>query len=405
MKISHRLKKTVTAALAAVMLISALPGTVRAASSDDIRKELNELKSKNKAIQQELAEVQGQYDANADEIQAIVNKKDAIDQEVALLNAQIINLNDQIVAYSQLIADSQDDLDEAQVHLDELNEKHKERVRAMEEGGSLTYWEVIFEATSYTDLLDRLNMMEEISASDQRRLEEMRVAAAEVNDTRNQMEEEKKGLEYSKAELEATHVELDQKREEADELIRQLLEKEEEIKVLLEASQEKVDAVLQEISQKEKELEKAKQEEYLAKLAAAGDAPPSDAKWIRPLDSIRVTSPFGTRVHPITGVKRVHKGVDLGAPSGTPIYATRAGTVTTAAYQPGGAGYYVNINHGDGFSSIYMHMTNYIVHAGQTVSQGQVIGYVGSTGMSTGPHLHFGVSYAGTYVNPLAYIY
>ena len=405
MKFSHRLKKTVTAVLAAVMLVSALPGTVSAASSDDIRKELNELKSKNKAIQQELSAVQGQYNANAEEIQDIVNKKDAIDQEVALLNAQIINLNDQIVAYSQLIADSQDDLDDAELHLDELNEKHKERVRAMEEGGSLTYWEVIFEATSYTDLLDRLNMMEEISASDQRRLEEMRVAAAEVADTRSQMEEEKKGLEYSKAELEATHVELDAKRQEADELIRQLLEKEEEIKVLLEASQEKVDAVLQEISQKEKELEKAKQEEYLAKLAAAGDAPPSDAKWIRPLDSIRITSPFGTRVHPITGVKRVHKGVDLGAPSGTPIYATRAGTVTTAAYQPGGAGYYVSINHGDGFSSIYMHMTNYIVHAGQTVSQGQVIGYVGSTGMSTGPHLHFGVSYAGTYVNPLAYIY
>ena len=95
----------------------------------------------------------------------------------------------------------------------------------------------------------------------------------------------------------------------------------------------------------------------------------------------------------------------MGAPSGTPIYASRGGTVTTAAYQPGGAGYYVNINHGDGFSSIYMHMTNYIVHAGQQVSQGQVIGYVGSTGMSTGPHLHFGVAYAGAYVNPLAYIY
>ena len=86
------------------------------------------------------------------------------------------------------------------------------------------------------------------------------------------------------------------------------------------------------------------------------------------------------------------------------ILPTRAGKVTATSYQAGGAGNYVSINHLDGFSSIYMHMTNYVVSVGQTVSQGQLIGYVGSTGLSTGPHLHFGVSYAGTYVNPLAYI-
>ena len=92
-------------------------------------------------------------------------------------------------------------------------------------------------------------------------------------------------------------------------------------------------------------------------------------------------------------------------PQGTPIYATRAGKVTRTSYQAGGAGNYVSINHLDGFSSIYMHMTHYVVSEGQSVSQGQLIGYVGSTGISTGPHLHFGISYAGTYVNPLAYVY
>ena len=405
MKVSNRLKKTVCAALAAVMLMGALPGTVRAASSDQIRQELNELKGKNKDIQAELDAVQAQYDANADEIRGIVAQKDAIDQEIALLNSQVINLNDQIIAYSQLIADSQEQLEVQESHLDELNQKHRDRIRAMEEEGGVTYWEVIFEANSYTDLLDRLNMMQEISASDQRRLDEMRQAAAEVEQTRQGMEEEMQGLEDSKVELVAAEAVLEVKREEADELIRQLLEREAEIKVLVEESQAKMDSLMAEISKKQKELDKAKQDEYLAKLAAQGSAPASSATWVRPLSSLRVTSPFGTRVHPITGAKRMHNGIDFGAPSGTPIYATRAGTVTTAAYQPGGAGYYVNINHGDGFSSIYMHMTNYIVHAGQSVSQGQVIGYVGSTGMSTGPHLHFGVAYAGSYVNPMAYIY
>ena len=110
------------------------------------------------------------------------------------------------------------------------------------------------------------------------------------------------------------------------------------------------------------------------------------------------------RKHPVLGVVRMHNGVDMACAQGTPIYATRAGTVTAASYQAGGAGNYVSINHLDGFSSIYMHMTHYVVSAGQSVSQGQLIGYVGSTGISTGPHLHFGISYAGTYVNPLAYI-
>ena len=110
------------------------------------------------------------------------------------------------------------------------------------------------------------------------------------------------------------------------------------------------------------------------------------------------------RIHPIHKVERFHEGVDMAAPQGTPIYAAKSGKVPTTSYQAGGAGYYVSINHGDGFASIYMHMTNYIVKPGQHVSTGQVIGYVGSTGGSTGPHLHFGISYKGTYVNPMSYI-
>jgi murein DD-endopeptidase MepM/ murein hydrolase activator NlpD len=116
-----------------------------------------------------------------------------------------------------------------------------------------------------------------------------------------------------------------------------------------------------------------------------------------------VSSPFGPRPAPTAGASTNHQGVDLSAPQGTPIYASRTGIVTTATYGKS-AGYYVSINHGDGFSSIYMHMTHFVVSAGQAVSAGQVIGYVGSTGVSTGPHLHFGISYNGVYVNPANYV-
>ena len=186
--------------------------------------------------------------------------------------------------------------------------------------------------------------------------------------------------------------------------LRQLLEKQEEFQVLLDESESLQDALMNEIAQKQKELQQAQYKEELVKLALKGQNPPSNATWIEPVSGYTITSAFGYRKAPTKGASTYHQGVDMACPTGTPIYATRSGTVTKAAYQAGGAGYYVSISHGDGFASIYMHMTRYVVSAGQSVTQGQLIGYVGSTGVSTGPHLHFGISYGGTYVNPMAYI-
>ena len=127
------------------------------------------------------------------------------------------------------------------------------------------------------------------------------------------------------------------------------------------------------------------------------------SSWLVPCSYRMVSSPFGFRESPTTGASKYHQGVDLAAPAGTPIIASRGGTVTVAGYS-NSAGYYVTINHGDGFSSIYMHMTNYVVSSGQKVNQGQTIGYVGSTGISTGNHLHFGIAQNGAYVNPCNYV-
>ena len=390
--------------LAAAMVLSVLPAPAFAASSAEIQKELDALKGENKEIQAQIDEIQGQYDANANEMQDLVNQKNAIDQEIALLHTQVININEQITVYGQLIADAQDEMDIAQFILNGLNEKHKLRIRAMEEEGELTYWQVLFEANSFTDLLDRMNMMEEIAASDQQRLEEMRLAAQEVATAKTEMENGKEELENTRIQLDEAQENLTLKREESDEILRKLIEKQEEFQELLDESEAAQDDLMKEIAAKEKELKDAKYEERLAQLALQGQNPPSSAGWVTPVSGYTLTSPFGMRIHPVLGYARMHNGIDMACPQGTPIYATRAGRVTTASYQAGGAGNYVSINHLDGFSSIYMHMTHYVVSPGQNVAQGQLIGYVGSTGISTGPHLHFGISYAGTYVNPLAYI-
>ena len=405
--------------LAAVMLLGLVAGLIptraEAASSSEIKQQINELKEQKEEIQAQIKEVQSQYDANSDEITDLVAQKDAIDQEIGLLHEQVNNINEQLAAYSQLIADKQDELDAAKYHLAELNEKNKERIRAMEEEGKLSYWSIIFKANDFSDLLDRINMIQEINASDQRRLEEMSIAAEKVASAQEELESEKAELETARDELDSTEAELEEKRAQADELLTELIAKGKEFQALIDESEELQDELMQEIAQAEKDLKEAEYKEGLATYVPPTTRPsgtdttpstqaPSSSGWISPLSSYTLTSPFGMRIHPIQKVWKMHNGVDMSAPQGTPIYAAKSGKVTKTSYQAGGAGYYVSINHGDGFSSVYMHMTHYIVSPGQYVSAGQVIGYVGSTGGSTGPHLHFGIAYNGTYVNPMNYV-
>ena len=131
--------------------------------------------------------------------------------------------------------------------------------------------------------------------------------------------------------------------------------------------------------------------------------PSSGGTWLRPCSYTYMSSPFGFRTSPTAGASSYHQGVDLAAPANTPVYATRSGIVTANTYS-GTAGNYITINHGDGFSSIYMHLASTAVSSGQAVSAGQLIGTVGRTGIATGYHLHFGIAYNGAYVNPCAYV-
>ena len=269
--------------LAAVMTFTSLPVcTYAAKSSSEIQSEIDSLKQENKGIQAQIDAIQKQYDANASEIGELVAKKDAIDQEIALINAQIDNLNAQITAFGQMIADAQDEMDLGQLVLNGLNEKHKLRIRAMEEGGGVSYWEVVFEASSFTDMLDRINMMQEIAASDQARLNEMREAAEVIQTAQEQMQLAKDELEGSSLELESSYATLEKKRTESDDILRELAAKQEEFQQMLDESEAMQHNLMAEIAQKEKDLADAKYEERLALLAQSGNCPPSDATWITP---------------------------------------------------------------------------------------------------------------------------
>lgn len=399
------------------ILVSVIPSRASAASSSEIQQQIDDLKSEQSENQSKMDELQSQMSENLTQMQDIVDQKKRIDQQVFLLHEQIDNLNEQIAAYGVMIADKQDELSAAEARYQELSDKYRERVRAMEEDGDLSYWSVLFKANSFADLLDRLNMIQEIAASDQRRLAQLQDAAEQVKQAKNALEEERDALQVSKQQLADTEKELGEKRAEADELLAKLVAKGKEYEQYMEQAEQKQDDLIHQIAEKEDEYDEALEAEWWATYVPpattapsypGGDTPPSpnipgDAYWAQPLPYYTVSSPFGMRLHPIYDVWRMHNGVDLAAAEGTPIYASRSGLVQYATYDDS-SGYYVSITHGDGFRSVYLHMTHYIVSEGDYVSQGQVIGYVGSTGDSTGPHLHFSICYNGTYVNPMDYI-
>ncbi len=190
-------------------------------------------------------------------------------------------------------------------------------------------------------------------------------------------------LEAEKEALEETKKQLAELIAQNQELLNQMIATREEIQEMLDEAERRKD----EIASKIEELKELQSKQ-----------------WHKPVAYTYLSSPFGYRWHPIYGDWRFHYGVDLAAPKNTPIVASRSGKVKVASYQAGGAGYYVNIDHGDGYLSVYMHMTKYIVSPGQYVVAGQVIGYCGATGAATGYHLHFGIYYNGTAVNPAQYI-
>ena len=369
-----------------------LPTVVNAASASEIQYQLGNLKSEKAEIDKKLKELKEQYSDNKEDMEAMLEQKDLIDQEIFMLYEQTTNLNEQIATYSLLIADKQNELDEAQDNLDALKEKHKDRIRAIEEGGSLSYWAVLFQAKSFTDLLARFYMIQEVAAADQRRIKEMNAAAAEVAEAKEVLQAEKKELEQSKEELEATKEELEAKRAEADALLAELIATGDEYAALMEKAEQESKDLAQQIVNKEAEYE-------------ATQKPPDsgNAVWKVPCKYIMVTSAWGYRNNPTGPGTEFHDGIDLANNTGTPIYATRSGYVHAAGWGTN-LGNYVTLNHNDGYKSQYLHMTHYVVSTGQWVEQGQLIGYMGSTGRSTGPHLHFSIYYNGVSQNPVNYM-
>ena len=400
----------------ATLVLTAIPVPKVSAekSATQIKTEIDALEEQKAALDKEIAGLQAKIDANMSEMEKIIAEKAITDQEIALLHDKMNNINEQIAVYSSMIAEKQKELDESIASLELLKEEYKERIRAMEENGNLSYWEVIFQAKDFADLLDRMGMIEEIDRADRERLEEIRVAAETVETAKKDLEVKKVEMEQTRTELEETNKVLEVRQKESEAQLQTLLDKGIEYEKFIEEQEDKANQLQGQIDEKEgqlDEIEKAEYEKWLESQKPAngngsqtGSNTVGGTTWIVPINYTYFSSPYGYRVHPIGGDWRHHNGVDLSAPSGTPIYAARSGKVYYRGWW-GTGGNTIMINHQDGYISRYLHMESFAVADGAWVAQGQVIGYCGTTGGSTGPHLHFEMQYTGSYVNPADYIY
>ena len=373
----------ITADLAPVLAVTQ-------ADIDALKKDAAELNTRKKELEQQL-------DALADDKAEILARRKLLDQQVANTSAQIQNVEAQIAEYSALITQTEEELAEAERQEAEQYDLFCQRVRAMEEQGTVDYWSVLFRATSFSDLLGRLDIVNEIMEYDQRVIDDLKKQQEEIAARKADLETQKADSEAAKATLLSQKTEMDEQRSAANELVKQLQADTDEARAEMAAVAAEEEALLAQAVRLSREV--------AAQQAAAGQ--PSSAAlggYIWPVTSRRITSQFGPRNTGIKGASTNHKGVDIGGVGyNSEVRAAKAGTVIISSYSSS-YGNYVSISHGSGNTTVYAHLSSRKVSVGQRVDQGQLIGITGSTGISSGPHLHFEIMENGARINPLKYL-
>lgn len=367
--------------------------------------QIDELKAQLNVIRAQRQEKQAIVEALEAEKADVVAQKQAMDERNMYTLQQIQLNNQEIELYDEMIAEKAAELEEAQRLENEQLERYRTRVRAMEENGGYNILAIISKSDSFSDMLTAMDDVGEIMESD-RQLEDAYIAARENTESvKADYEGTRSELEELKAQLKAEQEELEKDIEEAIQIILNLENDLENRQAEYDAIMAAEDAANATIDKLVAELEAQRAAEAAAAAAAAGGSggggsANASGSFMWPVASyVYVSSRFGLRVHPITGQKKSHTGIDIASNQGTAVYASDGGSVTLAGWN-GGYGNCIMIDHGNGYVTLYGHLSSISVSVGQTVSQGTTIGAVGSTGNSTGPHLHFEVLKNGTRIDP-----
>lgn len=386
--------------LCLALTITAAPRIPASASGDiqaDIQQkkdEINQAKEERKKLQQGLSDIKkmvAELEKSKSSLKSYVKE---LDGKLMSVSAKIQELKDLISQKEEEIKETQKKLDAAIATEETQYEEMKARIKFMYEKGNGFYLEMMLGASSFGDMLNKAEYVELISSYDRQKLEEyqlnrqlIEVCKADLEEEEATLQEAKKAVEKEQDNLE---VLISTKEKEISATESSIATKEEAIK--------EYEAYIREQDQTIAALEKALSEMDGSSITYDGGM----FKWPAP-SYTKITSDFGWRIHPVYGGNRFHNGVDMAAPAGSPILAAYDGTVAAAGYSST-MGNYIYINHGSGLVTIYMHASALYVSAGQSVSKGDKIAAVGTTGTSTGNHLHFGVRLNGSYVSPWNYL-
>lgn len=392
MKHKKHMGKSVAALALALVLLTGQVLPVLAVTWADV----NDLKDDASALNSQKAHLESKLEELADDKSKALERRELLDQKIGVLVTQINNAQQQISDYDTLIDQTQAELEEAEAKEAEQYDLFCRRVRAMEEdGGKLSYWSVLFNATSFTDLLTRLSDANEVMEADQQVIDELEQLQAEIEEKKSNLETARTETVTLKNNLDSQKAELDQERAEANALAQEIESNAAEYQSTLDAIEAEEEAIQKKIVQLSQQL--AAQNGGSSSSAALGG-------YIWPVSSRKINSPFGPRNTGIAGASTNHKGVDIGGVYySSQVHAAKAGTVIVSQYSSS-YGNYVVISHGSGNTTLYAHMSSRSVSVGQTVAQGAVIGITGSTGISSGPHLHFEITENGVRVDPLKYL-
>lgn len=395
--------RRITALGLILVLAAGIPIQASSASTEKVTedaastKSLQEAQDEKAQLEKALKEAQGTIEDLKDSKGDIESKVRELNQQLMDISARITDLENQLTAKSEDIQETKDELAGAKEREAQQYADMKVRIQFMYENGQTSYLEALLSSRNISEFLNSADYIAQIQSYDRQKLTEYQDTVESIVNLEAQLEQEYTDLEALKSTVESNKATVAA-------MMRQKESELADISGDIEDAQSDADYYAAEIQAQEELIAAIKRAE--AEKAAAGveEHPYTGGafRWPCP-SSTRVTSDYGTRVSPMSGASSNHKGIDIGASAGADIIAAADGTVTAASYSSA-AGNYVMIDHGGGLYTVYMHASSLLVSPGQTVSAGDVIAKVGSTGISTGSHLHFGVSLNGSYVSPWSYL-
>lgn len=383
-----RIASAVIAAVLAFSFIFAFVAEIVIYNRADAAETVSSLNSKLSNLANQQSKIKKELKAIESKKQSTMTKKAALDHQIDVTEQEVDTINRLIMALDEQVATVTAELNAAQAEEQKQYDVFLERVRIMEEEGSVSMLGIILSADSFSDMLTRTELIGSVVEGDKQLMRELA-------DTRAAIEEKKASIDSARAEQAAAKRELVSKQNS------------------LEAQYNQANSLIKSLDTSAAEYEKAFDEAEKAMDAARASLQRllsnsssstyvgGEFRW--PTKATRITSPYGTRKDPITKKTSMHTGIDIGAGMGSEIYAANSGTVIVAGWSSKGYGNYVVVDHGGGKSTLYAHMSKIKTSKGAKVAKGDVIGLVGSTGYSTGPHLHFEILINGKHTNPMNY--